>query len=226
MKLMEVINTYLALQRSLGMKFESAGCLLQQFARGMDNISIDKVRPQKVAAFLQGKGRLSASWELRYCVLSGFYRFAISRGYVESSPLPTSRPNLPPPQSPYVYSTAELRRLIDATATLQSDNSRQQASTYRALILVLYGSGMRIGEALGLTLRDVDLVERIITVRNSSGARLVSCRQGHSAFVAAARNLSRPHQHPVDPTLFAHDTRASSRGQPALCAVRFAGRRP
>lgn len=167
MKLMEVINTYLALQRSLGMKFESAGCLLQQFARGMDNISIDKVRPQKVAAFLQGKGRLSASWELRYCVLSGFYRFAISRGYVESSPLPNSRPNLPPPQSPYVYSTAELRRLIDATATLQSDNSRQQASTYRALILVLYGSGMRIGEALGLTLRDVDLVERIITVRNT-----------------------------------------------------------
>ncbi len=34
---------------------------------------------------------------------------------------------------------------------------------YRTLIVVLYGSGLRIGEALGLMLRDVDIVERVIT---------------------------------------------------------------
>jgi len=33
--------------------------------------------------------------------------------------------------------------------------------------MLLYGAGLRIGEALALTLRDVDLTERIITVSNT-----------------------------------------------------------
>ncbi len=36
---------------------------------------------------------------------------------------------------------------------------------YRTLLLLLYGTGMRIGEALRLTLQDVDLAEKVITVR-------------------------------------------------------------
>ena len=38
---------------------------------------------------------------------------------------------------------------------------------HRALLLLLYGSGLRIGEALRLTLRDVDLGEGVITVRDT-----------------------------------------------------------
>jgi integrase/recombinase XerD len=167
MKLTEVIDTYVGFQRSLGIKFESAACLLRQFGRTMGDIPIDEVRPQEVAAFLRGRGRLTATWRCRYNVLSGLYRFAISRGLIDTSPLPVSRPQLPPPQSPYVYSTVELRQLIEATAALHSVRSPQLTWTYRTLLLVLYGSGMRVREALGLTLRDVDLRQRVITVRNT-----------------------------------------------------------
>jgi integrase len=38
---------------------------------------------------------------------------------------------------------------------------------YRMLLILLYGSGLCIGEALNLTLRDVDVIERIITVRDT-----------------------------------------------------------
>jgi integrase/recombinase XerD len=38
---------------------------------------------------------------------------------------------------------------------------------YRTLLLLLYGSGMRIGEALRLVLQDADLTEQIITVRDT-----------------------------------------------------------
>ena len=38
---------------------------------------------------------------------------------------------------------------------------------FRTLLLLLYGSGMRIGEALHLTLQDVDLTEQVITVRDT-----------------------------------------------------------
>ncbi|MEE9359207.1 MAG: tyrosine-type recombinase/integrase [Hyphomicrobium sp.] len=236
MKLMVVINAYVTLQQSLGIKFVSTGRLLRQFGRSMGDILIDEVCSKEVAIFLQGTGQLSATWMLKYRVLSGLYRFAISRGYVNSSPLPTSRPKLPPPQSPYVYSTTELRQLIEATSTLYVGHSRQQASTYRTLILVLYGSGMRISEALGLTLQDVDLVQRIITVRNTKffktrlvpiGPKLVQELASHtqrrrqlptpegenSALFTTRTGRAWPYQHVI--TLFQHLRRAAGIDCPA-----------
>jgi integrase/recombinase XerD len=167
MKLTDVINGYVTLQQSKGMSFKLVSRILRRFSRNMGDIRMDEVRPQPVADFLQGTGPLSATWLLKYRVLSGFYRFAISRGYIDNSPLPATLPQLPRQQTPYVYSTDELRRLIEATSTLHAAHSRSQALMYRSLLLLLYGSGLRIGEALGLTLRDVDLVERILTVRRT-----------------------------------------------------------
>ena len=115
MMLAYVIDAYLLKQRSLGMRFESAEQLLRRFCRGMGNPEIHEITPEAVAAFLHGTGALSATWMLKYRVLTGFYRFALSRGHVGRSPLPTTSPKLPPQQTPYVYSTEELRRLLEAT---------------------------------------------------------------------------------------------------------------
>jgi integrase/recombinase XerD len=88
MKLIDVINCYVTLQQSLGMSFGSASRILRRFSRNIGDVRIDQIRPQAVAEFPQGAAPLSATWTLKYRVLSGFYRFAISRGYVGSSPLP------------------------------------------------------------------------------------------------------------------------------------------
>ena len=167
MMLIDVIDAYLAKQRSLGMRFESAGNLLRRFCRAMGNPEIDEVSPDTVAEFLHGRGALSATWMLRYRVLTGLYRFAVSRGYVDRSPLPTTLPKLPPQQTPYVYSAEELRRLLEATSVLRIGHSPPVPAMYRTLLLLLYGSGMRIGEALRLALQDVDLTEQVITIRDT-----------------------------------------------------------
>ena len=167
MMLAYAIDAYLIKQRSLGMRFESAEQLLRRFCRGMGNPEIDEITPEAVAAFLHGTGALGATWMLKYRVLTGFYRFALSRGHVGRSPLPTTSPKLPPQQTPYVYSTEELRRLLEATSILQIGNSSEVPVMYRTLLLLLYGTGMRIGEALRLTLQDVDLTEQVITVRDT-----------------------------------------------------------
>jgi integrase/recombinase XerD len=160
----DVIDAYLTRQRSLGMRFDSAGQLLHRFGRAMGERQIQEVTPGAILDFLKGNGTLSATWILKHRVLTGLYRFAIERGYVDNSPLPTTIPKLALQQTPYVYSTGELRRLLDATAVLRKGHSRQVPAMYRTLLLLLYGTGMRIGEALRLTLQDVDLAEGIITV--------------------------------------------------------------
>jgi integrase/recombinase XerD len=163
----ELVEAYLSRQRSLGMRFNSAERLLLRFCRTLENPEIDKVTPELVATFLRGQGALSATWLLRYRVLTGLYKFAIARGYVGCSPLPTTLPKLPPQQTPYVYSTEELRRLLDATEALRVGHSPQVPAMYRTLILLLYGTGMRIGEALRLTLQDVDLIEQVIIIHDT-----------------------------------------------------------
>ncbi len=187
MELIEVVTTYVAMQRSLGMRFTAADRLLRQFAREMGDVGMADVRPEAVVTFLRGSGILTTTWRLKYNVLSGLYRFALSRGYCETCPLPIYVPKLPPSQTPYVYSTEELRRLIDATPSLYNYRSRQQASMFRTLILLLYGSGLRIGEVLRLSMLDVDLVNRIIIVRDTKffKTRLVPIGPRLSAEMAA-----------------------------------------
>jgi len=167
MKLATVIEAYIALQQSLGLRSKTAMRSLRRFGRQMGDVHIDKIPPEQVLGFLQGTGPISSTWRTKYRLLFGLYRFAISRGHVATSPLPPTLPKFPPQQSPYIYSTEELHRLLDATSTLDSTCARLQAPMFRTLILLLYGSGLRVSEALGLTMRDVDLEQRIVTVRDT-----------------------------------------------------------
>jgi len=185
--LADVIDAYLTRQRSLGMRFDSAGQLLRRFGRAIGERPIQDVTPEAVLDFLNGRGALTATWTLKHKVLTGLYRFAVSRGYVDNSPLPTTLPKLPPQQTPYVYSNGELRRLLEATTILRAGHSRHVPAMYRTLILLLYGTGMRIGEALRLTLQDVDLTERVITVHGTKffKTRLVPIGPGLAAELAA-----------------------------------------
>ena len=55
---------------------------------------------------------------------------------------------------PYVLSPKDIRRLLKLSASLTRPTFR--AALYRALLLLLYCTGVRFGEALRLRLRDVD----------------------------------------------------------------------
>jgi site-specific recombinase XerD len=169
MKLIKVITTYVTFKRSLGLHFDSDDRLLRRFCRAMGGVDVNMrdVTPAAVLTYLDGKGPVTAGWGLRFHTLDRFYRFAISRGFTASSPLPTDLPQLPPPFVPYIYSNEELRRMIAATAVLATPTSPLQALTFRTLLLLLYGSAIRIGEAVSLTLTDVDLEQSILTVRNT-----------------------------------------------------------
>jgi integrase/recombinase XerD len=167
MTALEVVDAYLASRRALGVRMASGAPILRQFLRETGNVPLSEVTPEAVARFLRGRGALSATWRTKYRVLAGLFRFAIARGHAKVSPLPEHRPQLPPQQTPYVYSSDELQRLLDATALLRKRRSGVQETTYRTLLLLLYGAGLRVSEGIGLTLRDVALAERILTVRDT-----------------------------------------------------------
>ncbi len=168
MNLQSICEQYAAFRQTLGERFEVNGRQLKAFCRAMgQNLSLADVSPEKVNAFLVGKGPLTTSWYVRYNALQGFYKYVISRGFIAASPLPLVIPKRPPAFTPYIYSPAELRSLLDSIASCRRRRSDLHAADLRSLFLLMYGAALRTSEALSLTIGDVDLSNAVLTIRDS-----------------------------------------------------------
>lgn len=169
MKLDAAITQYVNYRKSLGIGCRSHEYQLKAFVRavgGKKNLS--DVQSDQVSAFLTGRGGpVTVNWHCKYGTLHGFYHYAISRGYTKTSPLPKVIPKPPPPLVPYIYTVKELCALLDACFTFQRSPHVLDAYTLRTLLLLLYGTGLRVGEAVRLTQADVDLTQSLITIRET-----------------------------------------------------------
>lgn len=170
MTLREAIELYILWRQAQGVKFMTGGNLLRQFLGYSDGgAACDDVSTAQVLAFLEGNGPFTRHRENKYYALQRFWHHAISRGHATRSPLPHSEPRPPLRIPPHIYSRAELQRLFDPENV---ENSRRGATqldavTFRTLLVLLYGAGLRFSEATGLTLADVDLAEGILSIRNT-----------------------------------------------------------
>ena len=168
MKLKELITQYAAFRKSMGADFESAESLLNTFCRCMGvEIDVREIRAEQVTMFLAGAGPVNRYWRRKYDTLRGLYRYATSRGFVDHVPLPATVPKMPECFVPYIYNADELQRLINPSSPEQIGFRKLQPHTLRAVLLLLYGAGLRIGEAVALTVQDVDLGAAVITIRDT-----------------------------------------------------------
>lgn len=167
MNLQRLIEQYISYQRSLGSVFHSEAAILRAFGRTRGpRASVAGVRVRHVDAFL-GKARpVTRTWFTKLSCLRCFFRYAASRGYATTIPLPTTMPKRPPAFVPYIYTRDELRRLLQMVES-RPCNSILEPTTIRRMILLYYGAGLRLREAVNLTCADVDLNRSILTIRNT-----------------------------------------------------------
>lgn len=167
MKLAALIELYIRHQQALGKKFVTEARILRAFGRRFRRCRrIETITSDEVASFLVGT-RLTTSYHHKYRTLDRFFRRALSRGHVEENPLPKLIPNRLPGLRPYIYSRDEIGRLLAATDEYQILRSTIEPVTIRVLILLLYGTGLRIGEARRLNRGDVALDQSLVTVHTT-----------------------------------------------------------
>ena len=213
MTLGETIDEYVLWRQSHGTKFETGAETLRRFLKGVDaNAPCDAVTRDAVLVFLAGIRPLTSYRTKKFSVLSGLYRFAIIRGYATRSPLPRreSEPKAPAPLPPCLYTGEEIQRLLKAVDVSRARARQLDADTLGTLILLLHGTGLRCGEALRLTLADVDLDDAVLTVRNSKfyRSRLVPVgeRLAHVLRDHAVRRRRHPQPEGRDSTFLANAT--------------------
>ena len=103
MKLSTLTSQYVAYKQAMGMRFHTEASTLQSFCRAMGDIAVADIAADRVHAYIAGAGPVTRFWHRKYEVLSGFYRFAIARGYATSAPLPKIIPKAPQ-FVPYIFS--------------------------------------------------------------------------------------------------------------------------
>ena len=167
MNLQRLIEQYISFQQSLGSPFITDAITLRAFGRARGpRASIASVRPKHVDAFLGTTRPVTTTWFGKFSRLRSFFKYAVSRGYLRTLPLPAVIPQRPPAFVPYIYSRDEIRRLLRAIDSFRRSICLEPA-TIRTMILVFYGAGLRLREATNLTRADVDLSGSLLTVRNT-----------------------------------------------------------
>ena len=81
--------------------------------------------------------------------------------------LPDLLPEKPPAFVPYIYSLGDMRNLLGVPDSHYSPLCPLVPYTMRVFRVRLYGTGLRLGEAIKLNIQDVDLDTAIITVRDT-----------------------------------------------------------
>ena len=166
MKLRDLIVEYVAFRKSIGQQFTSCEHVLKAFGRAAAaDTDAQDVYPDQVLCFLGNPA--TCYWHRKYHTLVGFYHYALSRGHISSSPMPKIIPKLPPRFVPYIYTHDEVRRLLDATTSYRKTHILLDPTTFRAILLLLYGAALRISEALSLTMADVVLADGLLNIRRT-----------------------------------------------------------
>ncbi len=140
-------------------------------ARGRDTLA--EVGEPDVLAFLRGlrdgspgHPPLTAGSAARTVVaVRGFHRFALREGLTVGDPARAVRPPAPPRRLPKPVGVEDVARLLEAAG---SDDT-PLALRDRALLELLYGTGARISEAVGLDVDDLDLSGAVVRFRGKGG---------------------------------------------------------
>jgi integrase len=167
MSLHDHVDVYLAQRRELGFQLKTAEYLLRQFCGWLEGHG--KINAFTIDDAVQwARERADAApvwWSQRLTAVRPFAAWLNASGtdvpLIPTSLLPTRTTR----RAPFIYSQADLDRLLNACP--EYFTNVRVAATMRTIIGLLAATGIRIGEAIRLTVLDLDVAEHLLLVRGT-----------------------------------------------------------
>jgi integrase/recombinase XerD len=161
---------FLAFKRAMGMGYRRAEFVLNSFVQFVRDRYGERPAPLEEAVTLwatrvEGRKAITVGNEFgvvrQLCL---FRRRSELRAFVPEHAVAPVKESV---FVPYIFSREEVLALIEAAS--RHEGRSMWGAMLRALTLVLYCTGMRLGEATRLRMADIDLRRGILTIQRSKG---------------------------------------------------------
>ena len=193
------IKNFLSIKRSLGFKYEAGEYelgKLDKIAHQKDESSIGITKELAVAVCLKHPNESEKSRNNRIQVVRQFAFFLSDTDY------PSCVPKLPSFKSsytPYIFTKEEVLRFFSLCDQIKSTNRNPRTGMFFIPVLfrILYATGIRISEAMSLSLSDVNVENNHLKVRDSKNGKERIIPFSESVSLALKDYLKYRNQRPV-----------------------------
>jgi integrase/recombinase XerD len=167
----ELISGYIEEKKAVGYKYKKGSSLLKQFdtLAAKENLLEMKLPKELVLLWTEKRQNETASTRNgRISIIRGLATYMVRLGY-EAYIFPAASISIDRySYVPYIFSEIEIQNIF----TICDSYPISDVSPHRHLILpllfrILYGCGLRISEALNLSLKDVDLNQGTLFIRDT-----------------------------------------------------------
>lgn len=138
-------------------------------------LAVDVQTIRKFMAFLSERHYTKSTTARKLATLRSFYKFLVKRGRLSSNPVSSIKTPKQDKKLPKFLEYEQVQKLLNAPPTDTWLGARD-----RAMLEVLYSTGMRVSELVALNLEDVDFLGEVIHVRGK-GKKERICPIGSSA---------------------------------------------
>jgi len=130
-------------------------------AKGVDSLKeVDKHVLRDYLSYVMEQGFVKASIARKLSAIRSFYRYLLREEIISTNPVATASSPKLDKRLPSFLTIDEAKRLLEAP-----DSSKPQGQRDRALMELLYASGLRVSELVGLNLEQINLDSGEIRVR-------------------------------------------------------------
>jgi integrase/recombinase XerC len=123
-------------------------------------LAVEPLTVREFLAYLYGQNYTKSTTARKLATLRSFYKFLIRRGLLSVHPLSTIRTPKQEKRLPKCLDLEQVQKLLDAPG-----DADLLAARDKAMLEVLYSSGIRVSELVELEMADLDLTEGVLRVK-------------------------------------------------------------
>ena len=166
------IEQFIAHKRALGRRYdveENTLALFDAYLVAHHVTGLFEVSAELIDRFRTSRPRPPPrSYNHLRCTLGRLFAWLVGQGRLDRPPVQSGPRRGPYQRQPFIFDAVHARRLLDLVQTLpDKGGTLQRGQTYHALLAILYGLGLRVGEVCRLTVADVDFERCLLVIRES-----------------------------------------------------------
>lgn len=146
---------------------------------GIDVIDASQLNIADYLQYLEGSGKSGATVSRSLASLKNFYAHLVSSGFLEISPVMDIRVDRGEKKLPQILTGREIELLLSQPVCVDAKGYRD-----KAMLEVMYATGLRVSELIALDVDDVNLEQGVIKCSSAKKVRIVPL------YPAALRALS------------------------------------